>query len=81
LQLFEVLIVRPRVDERTLYVGPALPLIVALIGWEIYGLGGAVYSVLLLILVLAFADAIDIESGEASPTTQDSHAGIVGEPT
>jgi predicted PurR-regulated permease PerM len=81
LQLFEVLVVRRRVDERTLYVGPALPLIVALIGWEIYGLGGAVYSVLLLILVLAFADAIDIESGEASPTAQDSRAGIVGEPT
>ena len=81
LQLFEVVAVRQRVDERTLYVGPALPLIVALIGWEIYGLGGAVYSVLLLILVLAFADAIDIESGEASPTAQDPHPGMVGEPT
>jgi predicted PurR-regulated permease PerM len=64
LQLFEALVVRRRVDGRTLHVGPALPLIVALIGWDIYGLGGAIYGVLLLILALAFADAVNIESGE-----------------
>jgi predicted PurR-regulated permease PerM len=62
LQLFEALVVRRRVDGRMLYVGPALPLIVALIGWDIYGLGGAIYGVLLLILALA--DAVNIESGE-----------------
>jgi predicted PurR-regulated permease PerM len=62
LQLFEALVVRRRVDGRTLHVGPALPLIVALIGWDIYGLGGAIYGVLLLIL--AFAFAVNIESGE-----------------
>jgi predicted PurR-regulated permease PerM len=73
LQLFEALVVRRRVDRRTLYVGPALPLIVALIGWDIYGLGGAIYGVLLLILALAFADAINIESSEADPTTGDTN--------
>ena len=72
LQLAEVLVVRPRVDRQALYVGPALPLIVALVGWEIYGLGGAIYGVLLLILLLAVTDAVDIESGE-EPATDGDH--------
>jgi predicted PurR-regulated permease PerM len=58
LQAIEALIVRPRVDAASLYVGPALPLIVTLVGWSFYGLGGAVYSVILLILALAVADAV-----------------------
>ena len=74
LQLVEALVVRRRMDGRTLYVGPALPLIVALIGWEIYGLGGAIYGVLLLILALAVADAIEVESGETTPTTGEHDA-------
>jgi predicted PurR-regulated permease PerM len=72
LQLLEALVVRRRVDGRTLYVGPALPLIVALIGLDIYGLGGAIYAVLVLNLALAFADAVEIESGEAPSTTSGS---------
>lgn len=64
-QLFEVFVVRRRVDGVTLYVGPALPLIVGLIGWDLYGLGGAIYGVLLLILALAIADAV--EHDEAAP--------------
>ena len=80
LQLFEALVVRRRVDGRTLHVGPALPLIVALIGWDIYGLGGAIYGVLLLILALAFADAVNIESGEPPSTADVPSAGITREP-
>lgn len=57
-QLFEILVVRRRVDGATLYLGPALSLIVALIGWDLYGLGGAIYGVLLLILALAITDAL-----------------------
>lgn len=56
-QLVEALVVRRRVDPASLYVGPALPLIVVLIGWSLYGLGGAVYGVALLVLVMALADA------------------------
>lgn len=72
LQLFEVLVVRRRVDDATLSVGPALTLIVAMIGWEIYGLGGAAYGVLLLVLALAFADAVSIESGETPSSSCDT---------
>lgn len=56
-QLVEALVVRPRVDRRSVSVGPALPLIVALLGWEVYGLGGAIYGVVLLVLALAVMDA------------------------
>lgn len=76
LQLVEVLVVRRNVDGRTLYVGPALPLIVALISWEVYGLGGAIYGVLLLILMLSVTDAVDIEAGEEPATTGDASEGL-----
>jgi predicted PurR-regulated permease PerM len=63
-QLFEIFVVRRRVDGVTLYLGPALPLIVALIGWDLYGLGGAVYGVLLLILALAITDALRYDAAD-----------------
>jgi predicted PurR-regulated permease PerM len=57
--LVEVLVVRPRIDSAALYVGPAVPLIVALLGWEWYGFGGALYGVMLAILGLAVLDATE----------------------
>lgn len=64
LQLFEALVVRRRVDPATVYVGPALPLIVMLIGWSLYGLGGAICSVLLLVLLLAVGQAVAAHPSE-----------------
>ena len=52
LQSVEVLAVRPRAD-RTLRVGPALILAGILIGFELYGLGGALYGTALLVLFWA----------------------------
>jgi predicted PurR-regulated permease PerM len=57
LQAVEALVLRPRIDGRSLRVGPALPTIVVLIGWQLYGLGGAIYGVVVLIGLLALADA------------------------
>jgi predicted PurR-regulated permease PerM len=57
LQAVEALVLRPRIDSRSLRVGPALPTIVVLIGWQLYGLGGAIYGVVVLIGLLALADA------------------------
>lgn len=68
LQLFEALVVRRRVDPATVYVGPALPLIVMLIGWSLYGLGGAICSVLLLMLVLAVGQAVAAHPAEEAET-------------
>ena len=53
LQVVEAIVIRPRVDNRTLRVGPALMLIGALIGFELYGIGGAIYGTALLVLLWA----------------------------
>jgi len=58
IQLLEVFVVRGRVDRFSVYLGPALSMIVGLIGFQLYGLGGLIYSVLLLILLLAIADSV-----------------------
>jgi predicted PurR-regulated permease PerM len=65
LQAVEALVLRPRIDGRSLRVGPALPTIVVLIGWQLYGLGGAVYGVVVLIGLLALADAAASEDEPA----------------
>ena len=71
LQLFEALVVRRRVDPATVYVGPALALIVMLIGWSLYGLGGAISSVLLLVLLLAVGQAVADHPAEGAETPAD----------
>lgn len=57
LQAVEIVVVRPRVTRRSLYVGPAVPAIAALVGWEMYGTGGAVYAAAIVVFLLAFLDA------------------------
>jgi predicted PurR-regulated permease PerM len=74
LQAFEALVVRRRVDPASLYVGPALPVITMLIGWSLYGLGGAAYSVVILILILAVADAMAAHPAETEQPEQSDPA-------
>lgn len=54
----ELVAVRRRVEASDVYVGPALPLIVGLLGFELYGPGGAIYGVLLLVLGIAVVDQV-----------------------
>lgn len=77
LQLTEVLVVRPRVDNRTVRVGPALMLAGILIGFELYGFGGALFGTALLVLLWALLRALpdrtthlpaDDDSGTAART-------------
>ncbi len=56
-QAVETLAFRPWIDRRTLHVGPAIPVIVAAVGVEVYGIGGALYGAALAVLLLAMADA------------------------
>jgi predicted PurR-regulated permease PerM len=51
LQTVEALVIRPQVDNRTVRVGPALMLIGTLIGFELYGIGGAIYGTAVLVLL------------------------------
>jgi putative heme transporter len=71
LQVVEATVIRPRVDNRTMRVGPALMLIGTLIGFELYGIGGAVYGsavlVLLWAVVLAVPDRMAIAASSVPP--------------
>ncbi len=58
LQIVEAFVVRPRVDRATVHVGPALPALVGLLGYELYGIGGALYGAAALVFVIAWLDAI-----------------------
>jgi predicted PurR-regulated permease PerM len=65
LQLLDTLLVRDRVERKSLHVGPALIVIVGLVGWTLYGFGGAIYGAALLVLLLAFAQAVSTEADDA----------------
>lgn len=65
LQILEITVVHPRVDARTVEVGAAVFVVVALLGYELYGIGGAVYAGVLTVLVLAVLDAL--EQPDAQP--------------
>lgn len=47
-----------RFTQRFVRVGPALPGIVALLAFEIYGIGAAVYGFIILVFLVAFFDTI-----------------------
>jgi predicted PurR-regulated permease PerM len=55
-QSIEALVIRPRVDAHTVRLGPALAMIVALLGFELYGVGGAAYALIALVFILAALD-------------------------
>jgi putative heme transporter len=87
LQLVDGFVVQPRIDTRTLRVGPAAPLIVGLLGWELYGLGGAIYGVAVLVLLLALARAVstddngtDVVVASMAARSDDRAGGAVHEP-
>jgi predicted PurR-regulated permease PerM len=65
LQLVEALVVRRRVDPRTVRVGPAIPIIVALVGFELYGFGGGLYALALSVIALAALDTAGRLRGDA----------------
>lgn len=58
LQLVEALWWRRVVDRRSLHVGPAVPVVVAIVSYGVYGLGGALYGCVLAVFALAVADQL-----------------------
>jgi putative heme transporter len=73
LQLVEILAVRPQREHRTLRVGPALMLIGILIGFELYGIGGAVYGTAALVFLWAVWQAIPDRTVETAAEPAASH--------
>jgi predicted PurR-regulated permease PerM len=66
LQVVSNLVVQPRIVKRShLYVGPAMLVIGSLIGFELYGIGGAMYAGALTVLGVAVIDAATQTKGPA----------------
>jgi predicted PurR-regulated permease PerM len=57
-QVFEQVVVQRRTERQTMRVGPFLTVAAAFAGLELYGLGGALLVLLIVILVVAVADEL-----------------------
>jgi predicted PurR-regulated permease PerM len=55
-QLVDSLVVRPWIADRSVHMGLLVPWIVALVGYTVYGVGGAAYSLAIAAFVLAAID-------------------------
>jgi predicted PurR-regulated permease PerM len=65
LQAFEGLWFRPRIDRETVPVGAFFPFAIALVGFEAYGGGGAVYGYALVAIAIALFDAYSYDRTDA----------------
>jgi predicted PurR-regulated permease PerM len=79
LQVVEAVLVRPVVDRRTVRLGPTVPVVVGLVAFELYGVGGAIYAVALAILGLAVLDAFGRHQGEDVDTADSGASDDAGD--
>lgn len=59
LQAVDSVVVRRHIARRSVHVGLLVPWIVALLGYAVYGVGGAAYGVLLAVLAVAVLDRLE----------------------
>ncbi len=64
-QLVEALVVQPRLDAKSIRIGPAVTFVMAMVAFELYGIGGALYGVTVVVFVVAVLD-------ELAPTDADT---------
>jgi predicted PurR-regulated permease PerM len=57
-QVFEALVLQRRVEERSLHIGPFVTVAVAMVGIELYGIGGALVSVIGVVFLAAVLDEV-----------------------
>lgn len=74
-QAFDSLVVRPHIARRSVEVGLLVPWVVALLGYSVYGIGGAGYGVVLGIFGVALLDRL-----EAANQARQTSAGPVPAP-
>ena len=65
LQVLDATLVQPRIDRRSLHVGPFLTLVAAVVGLELYGIGGLVGGVAVTVLVVACLDEVAPDDSSA----------------
>jgi putative heme transporter len=70
MQLAEATQWRPRLDRRSLYVGPAVPVIVGVIGYAVNGFNGAIVACIVAVFALGVADFVATD--EPLPTPLDN---------
>lgn len=62
-QVLETTTLQKRVERRSIHLGPFVTIAVAMVGLELYGIGGALIALVAVVAVLAAADEI-VESAE-----------------
>jgi predicted PurR-regulated permease PerM len=71
-QVLETNYLQKRVEQRSLHIGPFVTLAVAMVGLELYGIGGALISLVLAVVAMATADelvGLGPEEREDAPVT------------
>ena len=63
LQVGQIMVQR-RLTGRVIYVGPALVTVVFLLGFDVYGIGGALFGTAIAVFAMALADAIGTDDPE-----------------
>lgn len=59
LQAADSTLLRPRIARRSVQIGLLVPWVVALLGYAVYGLGGAAYGVILAVFAVAVLDRLE----------------------
>ncbi len=65
------IVVQRRLRGRVMYVGPALITVVFLLGYDVYGIGGALFGTAIGVFVMALAGAIGTDDPEADAREAD----------
>jgi predicted PurR-regulated permease PerM len=73
LQVGQVILQR-RLRGSVMYVGPAIVIVVFLIGYGVYGIGGALFGIALAVWALALVEAVGIDDLEIPPVVDPSAA-------
>jgi predicted PurR-regulated permease PerM len=61
-QLADSFLLRPHIAEQSVEIGLVVPWVVALLGYSVYGVGGAVYGTMYAVFALAVLDQLDREN-------------------
>jgi predicted PurR-regulated permease PerM len=77
-QLVEAFVLQPRLEARSLHVGPFVTVALAMIGLELYGIGGALAAAALAVVAAALADEL-LPTDPVDPTGGESVVGTVAE--
>jgi predicted PurR-regulated permease PerM len=67
LQLVDSLVVRRWLTRHTVDIGLLLPWVVALLGYEVYGIGGGAYGLAFAVLGISILDQLDKAGGHPQP--------------